>query len=42
MRRFFGEPWLLAAVILVTVALISVLAGLLLRKGSLQERYRAR
>ncbi len=42
MRRLFGEPWALSAVILITVAAISVLAGLLLRKGSLQELYRAR
>lgn len=42
MRRFFGEPWALSAVILITVAAVSVLAGVFLRGASLQERYRAR
>jgi autotransporter passenger strand-loop-strand repeat protein len=42
MRRTFGQPWLLAAVILFTVAAISVLAGLLLRSTTLQQRYRGR
>jgi len=41
-RRSFGQPWLLAAVILVTVATISVLAGIGLRTNILQERYRGR
>jgi hypothetical protein len=42
LRRLFGEPWLRAAAILVGVAAISVLAGLLLRQGAVQQRYRAR
>ena len=42
MRRAFGEPWLRAALILATVAAVSVLAGFLLRSAPLQERYRRR
>ena len=42
MRRAFGEPWLRAALILATVAAVSVLAGFLLRGAPLQERYRRR
>jgi len=42
MRRTFGQPWLLAAAILLTVAAVSVLAGLLLRSTTLQQRYRGR
>ncbi|MFI4983212.1 MAG: hypothetical protein ACHQIO_22905 [Nevskiales bacterium] len=41
MRRAFGQPWLLGAVILGTVAAISVLAGLLLR-GTALRRYGGR
>lgn len=39
-RRLFGQPWLLALAILVTVAAVSALAGGLLSSRSLQERYR--
>ena len=42
MRRAFGEPWLRAALILASVAAISVLAGILLNSTTLQERYRDR
>ncbi len=41
MHRVFGQPWLLSAFILVTVAAFSVLAGLLLHSETLRERYRA-
>ncbi|MGA3399523.1 MAG: hypothetical protein ABSC95_09910 [Acetobacteraceae bacterium] len=41
-RRFFGQPWLRAAVILVAVAAVSVLAGIVLRSTTLQVRYRGR
>ncbi len=39
-RRFFGQPWLRTAIILVAVAAITVLAGALLRGGNLRQRYR--
>ena len=38
-RWSFGQPWLRAAAILIVVAVISALAGLLLRSRSLQARY---
>ncbi len=41
-RRFFGQPWLRAAAILVAVAAVSVLAGLLLRSTIFRARYRGR
>ncbi len=41
-RRFFDQPWLRAAAILVAVAGVSALAGLLLRSNTLRERYRRR
>jgi hypothetical protein len=37
MRRFLGEPWQLSAVILLTVAAYSVVAGALLRGRARQE-----
>ena len=40
MRRSFGQPWALAVAILVAVAALSVLAGVVLRKPRLRERYR--
>lgn len=41
-RLAFGQPWLLSAVILISVATITVVAGLLLRGHTVQARYRAR
>ncbi len=41
-RRFFGQPWLRAAAILVAVAAVSALAGVLLRGPAVQRRYRGR
>lgn len=41
-RRFFGQPWLRAATILVAVAAVSALAGVLLRGSIVQHRYRGR
>jgi hypothetical protein len=41
-RRFFGQPWLRAAAILVAVAAVSTLAGVLLRGPTVQQRYRGR
>jgi hypothetical protein len=38
-RWSFGQPWLRAAAILIVVAVISALAGFLLRSQSLQGRY---
>jgi uncharacterized membrane protein YkgB len=42
MRQSLGQPWFLAATILVTVAAISVLAGELLSCDTVKERYRDR
>jgi hypothetical protein len=42
MRLAFGQPWLRAVLILAAVAAITVLAGGLLRSGSMQMRYRDR
>ncbi len=42
MRRAFGEPWLRAALILAAVAVLSVLAGFLLRGAAAQARYSRR
>jgi len=42
MRLAFDQPWRLSAAILLTVAAISVVAGLLLRSNTVQMRYRAR
>jgi hypothetical protein len=42
LRLSFDRPWLLGAVILVTVAAVSVLAGILLRGATPQRRYRGR
>jgi len=39
-RRFFGQPWLRAAAILVAVAAVSALAGVLLRGPAVRQRYR--
>ena len=39
MRRQLGRPWTTAAIILGTVALLTLLAGLLLNSRSLRERY---
>ncbi|MBI2315831.1 MAG: hypothetical protein HYY28_04585 [Betaproteobacteria bacterium] len=39
-RQQAGRAWLAAAVILGSVALLSVLAGALLNSGSIRERYR--
>jgi hypothetical protein len=41
-RRFFGQPWLRGAAILVVVAVVSALAGVLLRGPAVQQRYRGR
>lgn len=41
-RKSLGQPWLLAAAILVAVAAISVLAGILLRSINLRKRYHDR
>ncbi len=41
MRRMFGMPWHLSAIILAGVAAFTLLAGLLLRSRSLRDRYRA-
>lgn len=41
-RLAFDQPWLLSAVILLSVAAISTVAGLLLRGRVVQARYRAR
>lgn len=41
-RRFFGQPWLRATVILGAVAAVSVLAGALLRSTVCQARYPGR
>ena len=38
-RQLEGRPWTTAAVILGTVALLSVLAGLLLNSKAIRERY---
>jgi hypothetical protein len=42
MRQSLGQPWFLAATILVTVAAISGLAGGLLSCDTVKERYRDR
>ncbi len=42
LRWSLGRPWHLAAVILVTVAVVSVLAGGLLHSRTLRLRYRGR
>lgn len=39
LRQQLGQPWTVAAVILGTVALFSVLAGLLLNSRAIRERY---
>lgn len=41
-RRFFGQPWLRAAAILLAVAAVSALAGMLLRGQAVAQRYRGR
>ena len=41
-RRFFGQPWLCDAAILVAVSVVSALAGVLLRGPAVQQRYRGR
>ena len=40
MRQQTGQPWTLAAVILGSVALFTVMAGLLLNSRAIRERYR--
>jgi len=40
MRQQVGRPWTTAAVILGSVALLTLLAGLLLNSRSVRERYR--
>jgi hypothetical protein len=39
MRQQLGQPWTMAAIILGSVALFTVLAGLLLNSRAIRERY---
>ncbi len=39
LRQQLGQPWTIAAMILGTVALFTLLAGLLLNSGAIRERY---
>jgi hypothetical protein len=39
LRQRTGQPWTLAAIILGSVALFSLLAGLLLNSRAIRERY---
>jgi len=39
LRQQLGQPWTLAAIILGSVALFTVLAGLLLNSRAIRERY---
>ncbi|MDD2845389.1 MAG: hypothetical protein PHT57_10580 [Rhodoferax sp.] len=40
MRQQIGRPWTVAAIILGTVALLTLLAGLLLNSRGMRERYK--
>lgn len=40
LRQQMGQPWTIAAMILGTVALITLVAGLLLNSRAMRERYR--
>lgn len=40
LRLAFGQPWMLSAAILLTVAAISMVAGALLRSRTMRARYR--
>ncbi len=42
LRRALGQPWHRAAAILICVAAISVLAGALLHRGAIRDRFHAR
>ena len=39
-RQQYGQPWTAAAIILASVALFTLLAGLMLNSRSIRERYR--
>ena len=39
MREQLGQPWTVAAIILGSVALLTLLAGLLLNSRAIRERY---
>jgi len=39
MRQQLGQPWTVAVIILGTVALLTLLAGLLLNSGTIKARY---
>jgi hypothetical protein len=40
MRQQIGRPWTVAAIILGSVALLTLLAGLLLNSRTMRERYK--